>query len=429
MMITTHEINRQEDIEVVAGVLRERREADADVTRDVAEILDAVESGGDAALVELTWRLDGVRLEGGSLESSTESREEALRGLDASARDALEEAAARIKAFAEKGLKSDWSYSPAPGVTVGTVGRPLETVGLYIPGGRYPYPSTVLMTGFPARAAGVRNLVLCTPPGSDGSVHPATLAAAAMLGDCRVFKVGGAQAIAAMAYGTESVPRCDMIAGPGNVYVATAKRLVRDRVTVDLEAGPSEVVIYADACAVPAYAAADLLAQLEHDPLALAVVVSEDMAVLESVRDALGRQDAAPDGDVNMVLSSERALSIALVNAIAPEHLELMVEDAATMLPEVRSAGCVFLGPYSAVAMGDYIAGPSHVLPTGGTASRLSGLRAADFIRTMNVVSYTREGLEGDAAVARALASLEGLSSHARSVEIRNPGPATELEV
>jgi histidinol dehydrogenase len=250
-----------------------------------------------------------------------------------------------------------------------------------------------------------------------------------MLGDCRVFKVGGAQAIAAMAYGTESVPRCDMIAGPGNVYVATAKRLVRDRVTVDLEAGPSEVVIYADACAVPAYAAADLLAQLEHDPLALAVVVSEDMAVLESVRDALGRQDAAPDGDVNMVLSSERALSIALVNAIAPEHLELMVEDAATMLPEVRSAGCVFLGPYSAVAMGDYIAGPSHVLPTGGTASRLSGLRAADFIRTMNVVSYTREGLEGDAAVARALASLEGLSSHARSVEIRNPGPATELEV
>jgi|SRR5450759_499002 len=426
MMITTHEISSKEDVEPLRAALRAARVPAADVAEAVLEIIGQVESGGDGALAELTERLDGVRVAPGSLEVGPQARDEALRLLDAPVREALEKAAARIKAFAEIGLPADFQTSPAPGITTGTVSRPMDTVGIYVPGGRYPYPSTVLMTGIPARAAGVSELVLCVPP---GKVNPATLAATAMLGDCRVFTAGGAQAIAAMAFGTETVPACEMIAGPGNIYVSTAKRLVSDRVRVDLDAGPSEVVIYADASTPPAFAAMDLLAQLEHDPLALAVLVSEQAETLEAVRLVLGGEPLAPEGTVDLVLSEDRALSLELINAVAPEHLELAVDEAASLLPSIKKAGCVFLGQWSAVALGDYVAGPSHVLPTGGSAARLSGLSARDFMRTMNVISYTKEGLAADARYASGLAALEGLTYHARSVETRDKGPAADLEV
>jgi histidinol dehydrogenase len=429
MMITTHEINRQEDVSELVGRLREVGSAGDDVTGAVRAIIDDVASRGDTALLELTERFDGVSVDRGSIEVPVPECEAALEALDSPTRSALEKATGRIKAFAARTVPSDWTFEPAPGITVGRVSRPIGTVGIYVPGGRYPYPSTVLMTGIPARAAGVRELVLCVPPAADGSPHKATLAAASMLGDCRVFRAGGAQAIAAMAYGTQTIPRCDMIAGPGNRYVREAKRLVSDIVTVDLEAGPSEVVIYLDGSAEPHFAAADLLAQLEHDPLAVAVLISERSDVLQRVRGALDPEASTVDGTVSLVLSSGREVSLALMNAMAPEHLELMVEGAEALLPLVRSAGSVFLGPWSAVALGDYIAGPSHVLPTGGTARRLSGLSASDFTRTMNVIKYTREGLEADAADATALASAEGLGNHARSVEIRRTFEAPGVEV
>jgi histidinol dehydrogenase len=271
----------------------------------------------------------------------------------------------------------------------------------------------------------VPDIVFCVPPGEDGTVDAATLAAITIVGDCRVFKAGGAQAIAAMAYGTDTIPPCRMIAGPGNVYVATAKRLVSNIVTVDLDAGPSEVAIYMDGSADISFASADALAQLEHDPLAIAVMISQSAELLDSARGVIsGLTDSLQGGDasggnISLVHSDSRELTIDFLNALAPEHLELMVEGAAGLVEEIRSAGSVFVGPYSAVALGDYIAGPSHVLPTGGTAARTSGLKADDFRRTMNVISYTKEGFDLDAPTAGLLAGLEGLRGHSLSLDIR----------
>jgi len=428
MFVNSSKIDEMSGVGSVARELRSAADSTEDMTASVAAIIDAVRARGDAALVEMTEQFDGVRFEAGGLEVSRREVDKALTSLEAPARAAMEKAAGRIKAFAEKSLAQDWSYQPEPGVTVGQVRRPLERVGVYIPGGRFPYPSTVLMTGIPARVAGVDEIVFCVPPGADGSVNPVTLAAAGLVGGYRVFKVGGAQAIAAMAYGTETVPRCLMIAGPGNRYVAAAKRIVSEYVTVDLEAGPSEVVIYADDSAPPEYVAADLLAQLEHDPLALAVLVSSSADIIGEVRRSLEAVEGA-EGSVTLVLCATAEQCVELANALAPEHLELMVDDAAKLLPSIRSAGCVFIGSASAVALGDYVAGPSHVLPTGGTASRLSGLRAEDFTHVMNVISYTSDGLESDAGAAVTLASLEGLAGHARSVEVRRNGPDQQAEV
>ncbi|HEY5503160.1 MAG TPA: histidinol dehydrogenase [Candidatus Anoxymicrobiaceae bacterium] len=418
MMINTHEFTTQDDMLAAAASLRRTRGAPGDVARDAASIIAQVRKGGDAALLDLTEKFDGVRLDADSLEVPRSRLEESLASLAGPQREALETAAARVGAFAARSVPPDWTSEPAPGVTVGLVSRPIEPVGLYVPGGRYAYPSSVLMTGIPARAAGVSEIVFCAPPGEGGEPSPLVLAACAVVGSCRVFSVGGAQAIAAMAYGTDSVPRCRLIAGPGNAYVAAAKRLVSGDVTVDLDAGPSEVAIYADETTDASFAAADMLAQVEHDPESLAILVSESGEALGAVRAAL-TEAVAVEGEFDLVLCASREQSIELLNAIAPEHLELMVQGAAELLVAIKSAGAVFLGQYSAVALGDYVAGPSHVLPTGGTAARLSGLSAADFIRRMNVISYTKEGLENDAETASVLATVEGLDNHARSISLR----------
>ena len=413
MMINTHEFTTQDDMLAAAASLRRPREAPVDVARDAASIIAQVRKGGDAALLDLTEKFDGVRLDADSLEVPPSRLEESLASLAGPQREALETAAARVGALAARSVQPDWTSEPAPGVTVGQVSRPIEPAGLYVPGGRYAYPSSVLMTGIPARAAGVSEIVFCAPPGEGGEPSPLVLAACAVVGSCRVFSVGGAQAIAAMAYGTGSVPRCRLIAGQGNAYVAAAKRLVSGDVTVDLDAGPSEVAIYADETTDASFAAADMLAQVEHDPESLAILVSESGEALGAVRAAL-TEAVAVEGELDLVLCASREQSIELLNAIAPEHLELMVQGAAELLVAIKSAGAVFLGQYSAVALGDYVAGPSHVLPTGGTAARLSGLSAADFIRRMNVISYTKEGLENDAETASVLATVEGLDNHAR---------------
>lgn len=418
MMINTHKFTTKDDMRARADSLRRSLRPLEDVEKDVAALISDVRARGDEALVELTERFDSVRLEPDSLEIPREKLEESLASLADAEREALEIAAERISSFASKSIAPDWTSEPAPGITVGQVTRPIEPVGLYVPGGRFAYPSSVLMTGIPARAAGVTDIVFCTPPGEGGYPSPLVMAACAVVGSCRVFRIGGAQAIAAMAWGTQTVPRCRMIAGPGNAYVAAAKRLVSADVTVDLDAGPSEVAILVDDATDPAFAAADMLAQAEHDPSSLAVLVTESPEALAAVRASL--EDAGPiDGECHLVRCASREQSLELLSALAPEHLELMVEDAANLLPSIKSAGAVFLGQNSAVALGDYIAGPSHVLPTGGTASRLSGLSAADFLRRMNVISYTAEGLEKDVGTAWILATMEGLDNHALSVILR----------
>ena len=421
MMINTFEIENPGDITRVLALVRGSSVIPAEVLASVREIVDDVRLRGDQALLELTERLDGARLEVGGIEVTAGERKRAWDSLDGDAKSALEKAADRISSFARLGVTADVEMEISPGVRVGQYARPVDSAGLYVPGGRFPYPSTVLMTGLPAREAGVKNIAYCVPPDGDGSINPSTLAATVLVGDCRVFRAGGAQAIAAMAFGTRTVPRCMVVAGPGNIYVTAAKRLLAHVVSIDLEAGPSEVAVLADGSADLSFAAADMLAQLEHDPLSIAVLVSDSNDVLEEARGVLERMSESDDagGAVSLVHCGARELAIAFLNALAPEHLELMVDDAASLVSDISAAGCVFVGPYSAVALGDYIAGPSHVLPTGGTASRLSGLGARNFTRTMNVVGYTREGFARDAGPAGVLAMLEGLEKHAISIDIR----------
>lgn len=426
MMITTFDIPAQAEIGPVLERIRRSAAIPVGAEEDVRRIVDDVRANGDRALFQLTARYDGFAVDGTTVEVEREERLAAWETLDPAVRSALSVAESRIASFAREGIAADWNIETDPGISVGQAWRPLDRVGLYVPGGRYPYPSTVLMTGVPAREAGVGEIIFCVPPGSNGEIDVATLAATTLVGECRVFRVGGAQAVAAMAYGTESIPRCRMVAGPGNIYVTLAKRIVSVEVTIDLEAGPSEAAAYIDASVDLSFASADMLAQLEHDPISLAVIVSESRELLQSAAGVIaGLADgdermAERSGAVNMVWCKDRRLSIEFLNELAPEHLELMVEDAESLVPEIRAAGCLFVGPYSAVALGDYIAGPSHVLPTGGTAARLSGLNAACFRRSMNVISYTKEGFVADAGNAGLLARLEGLDRHAASLDIRN---------
>jgi histidinol dehydrogenase len=425
MMITTFEVSKQEDISEVLGSLRGATAIPAGVVAAVQGIIDSVRERGDAALLELTEKFDGALPEAGRLEVTDAERREALASLDRPTREALAKAESRISQFARMSLAPEWEAELDTGLKVGQLQRPIPSAGIYVPGGRFAYPSTVLMTGVLAREAGVGEVAFCIPPAGNGSVHPSTLAATGLVGKCRVFRVGGAQAIAAMALGTETVPAVRMIAGPGNVYVTAAKRLLASVVSIDLEAGPSEVAVYADASADLSFAAADLLAQLEHDPVSLAVLVSESPEILETAAGVLagisseGGITDESEGSVNLVRCGSRRLAIDFLNALAPEHLELMIERTDQVVPAITSAGCLFVGPYSAVALGDYVAGPSHVLPTGGTAASRSGLSAQSFRKTMNTIRYSRQAFDADAEEAALLARLEGLERHALSVDIR----------
>lgn len=431
-MINTFEITRQGDMEAALKKIRKASAVCKEIEDDVLAIITDVYERRDDAVLEWTREYDGVLMEVEDLEVPRREVEAAWEALDEETREALRSAEGRIAAFARRsGLPADWEEEVSPGVTVGEVNRLLDPVGIYVPGGRFPYPSTVLMTGVPAREAGVKEILFSVPPDREGMSNNVTLAATLLVGNCRVFRMGGAQAIAAMALGTGTVPECRMVAGPGNVYVTCAKRLfsgygyAKANVKTDLEAGPSEIAVYVDGSADVSFAVTDVLAQLEHDPQAMAVMVSESADVLQSASGVLEGLseglDAGPgeEGTVNLVRCDSAQLAVSFLNRLAPEHLELMVEGASGLVGEITAAGCVFVGPYSAVALGDYLAGPSHVLPTGGSAARLSGLSPRDFMRTMNVVSYTGEGFKGDAEVAGRLARLEGLEKHALSLDIR----------
>ncbi|MFA5785981.1 MAG: histidinol dehydrogenase [Actinomycetota bacterium] len=394
----------------------------------VREIVRAVAQRGDEALAEFTSRFDGVELDPKDLRVPSEQRAAAGAALGDDLKRAIELAAQRIRAYHTRQLPKDWMVVEQ-GSTMGEQVRAVSRAGLYAPGGRAAYPSSVLMNAIPAQVAGVESLALCSPCNAKGLVNPAILWTADLLGIEDVYRVGGAQAIAALAYGTRTISPVDVIAGPGNLYVAMAKREVSGRVRVDSFAGPSEVLILADSTAEPRFVAADLVAQAEHDPLAACLLVTFDPSCIEAVEAALSeeiagarhaeRARAALAGQGAAVLVRDLDQALEVIDAFAPEHLELMVPDPIGLAKRVRNAGAIFCGPYSPVAVGDYCAGSNHVLPTAGTARFSSGLSVHDFLKWTHVIAMDREALAGLAGTVSALANAEDLPAHARAVEVR----------
>jgi len=405
-----------------------RAAVSAEAEEVVRPILTEVREKGDTALLEYARRFDGASLTPGTLRVTPDEVKQAFDHLQPEAIEALRLAAARIEQFHRRQLPHSW-FLTEEGAVLGQLCRPLDAVGIYVPGGKAVYPSTVLMNGVPAAVAGVERRVICTPVSAGLAVHPAVLVAASLAGIAEIYKVGGAQAIAALAYGTDSIPRVDKIVGPGNVYVATAKRLVAGVVGIDGIAGPTEVVVVADETGDPAYIGADLLAQAEHDEMAMTVCITVSEALAKAVVVELKRQLAdlprrriaeaslAHNGAVLVVPTLDAAFD--LVNRIAPEHVELHCQDPWSHLDRIRHAGAVFVGAFSPEALGDYLAGPNHVLPTGGTARFASPLSVEDFLHRTSLLHFTEEGLKRLAGPAVTLASLEGLDGHARAVRIR----------
>ena len=400
----------------------------ANVSDAVAAIISEVRAGGDKALLACTERFDGVKLD--SLAVTREEIDEAYRTVEPAFLSVLREAAENIRAFHKKQVREGFCIGDVKdGKVTGQKITPIERVGLYVPGGTAAYPSTVLMDAIPAKIAGCKTIVMVTPPGKDGKVNPAILAAADVAGvDC-IFKVGGAQAVAALAYGTESVPKVDKIVGPGNAFVAEAKKQVFGVVSIDMIAGPSEILVVADATCNPVFVAADLLSQAEHDKNASAVLVTDSAALAVAVQNELERQipllpraeiaRASIDKNGKIIVADNLKEAIEVSNGIAPEHLELSVDNPFDYLDLVKNAGSVFLGKYCPEALGDYFAGPNHTLPTGGTARFSSPLSVDDFVKKTQFVYYTEDALAKVSDKIARFAGKEGLDAHARSVTVR----------
>jgi histidinol dehydrogenase len=404
----------------------------------VRPVCDDVRDRGDAAVRDATARFDSVQL--ADIRVPESALKEALEQLDPAVRDALEEAARRAKLVHEAQRPRDVTVEVAPGSRVTERWVPVTRVGLYVPGGRVAYPSSVVMNVIPALAAGVGSLAVASPPQQDngGLPHPVVLAACALLGVDEVYAVGGAQAIAMFAHGTQSCPRVDIVTGPGNVYVAAAKRYLRGIIGVDAEAGATEVGILADDTADPVHVAADLIAQAEHDPLAACLLVSDSEALLDAVETELARQvpttrhrsgvEAALAGQSAGVLVDDVDQGLAVVDAWAAEHLEIQTRDAPSVAARVRNAGAIFVGAYAPVSLGDYLAGSNHVLPTGGTARHTSGLSVYSFLRQVHVVECTREALTAIAPRVEALGGAEDLIAHVDAVRVRVERPDQQME-
>ncbi|MEE8209605.1 MAG: histidinol dehydrogenase [bacterium] len=398
------------------------------VLKTVERILADVQKQGDKALVRYTERFDGLKLSQKELRVAPSAFKEARRKVGRSTLRTLEVAAERIEAYHRRQVENGWFYQEGEEISLGLVVRPLRRVGLYVPGGKAAYPSTVLMSAIPARVAGVEELAMCVPSKTKRP-NPVVLAAAQVAGIEEVYRVGGAQAIAALAYGTETVSRVDKIVGPGNVYVAAAKRAVFGVVDIDMLAGPSEIVVVADESADAAFVAADLLSQLEHDELAVAVLMTPSETLAREVQREVATQkrrlkrkriiNAALKGLSAIFVVEDLRAATEAVNAVAPEHLELAVEEPLELLPLIENAGAVFLGHYTPEAVGDYLAGPSHVLPTSGTARFASPLGVYDFLKRSSVISTSREALKKLAKPTITLAELEGLDAHAEAVRRR----------
>ena len=421
---------RGQDRQVPAGLPRARLDVDAALDA-VRPICEAVRRDGASAVRDLTERYDGVRLT--DLAVGVDELERALAGLDAGVRAALEEAIVRARRVHEAQRPADVDVEVAPGGTVTERWVPVTRVGLYVPGGLVAYPSSVVMNVVPAQVAGVGSIAVASPPKPefDGRPNPSVLAACALLGVTEVYAVGGAQAVAMFAYGVDGVPPVDLVTGPGNVYVAAAKRLVRGVVGIDAEAGPTEIAILADETADADFVAADLVAQAEHDELAACLLVTDSESLADAVADALAprvasarhaaRVEKALTGQSAVVLVEDVDHGLAVVDAWAAEHLEIVTRDAPAVAARVRNAGAIFVGPYAPVSLGDYLAGSNHVLPTGGTARHTSGLSVHSFLRGVHVVTYSRDALAAVADHVDALGGAEDLAAHVEAVRTRVP--------
>ena len=398
----------------------------------VADIVEDVRIRGDEALFEYTEKFDHVRLDAQSILVTEEEIREAYEAVDPSLVRVIRSALQNIRTFHEKQKRNSWFESTPEGTLLGQKIVPLEKAGVYVPGGKAAYPSTVLMNVVPAKVAGVDRIIMVTPPGRDGKVNPGTLIAAHEAGTDAIYKVGGAQAIAALAFGTQSIPRVDKITGPGNIFVALAKRQVFGNVSIDSIAGPSEILVLADETANPRHVAADLLSQAEHDEMASAILVTTSSTLAQEVskeidaflenlsRRPIIEKSLQQFGYLLVAQDLEQALE--MVNAVASEHLEIVTKDPFDVMTRVRNAGAIFLGGYSSEPLGDYLAGPNHVLPTGGSARFFSPLGVDDFIKKSSIIYYSRQALEGVRDEIVSFAKAEGLTAHANSIAVRYEG-------
>ena len=395
----------------------------------VSEIIGGVRARGDQALFEYTLKYDGFDLNAGNIQVTKQEIQEAYEKLDQEFIQVIQKSAENIRTFHEKQLRNSWFDTRKDGSILGMKISPIGKAGVYVPGGKAAYPSSVLMNVIPAKVAGVERIIMTTPPGADGQVNPGTLAAADMAGVDAIYKVGGAQAVAAMAFGTESVPKVDKITGPGNIFVALAKKAVYGHVSIDSVAGPSEIRVLADETADPRYVAADLLSQAEHDALASAILITTSRELawktseqVERFASQLSRQEIIRKsldnyGYILVAGSMEEAVEAA--NEIASEHLEILTANPFEVMAKIRNAGAIFLGEYSSEPLGDYFAGPNHILPTNGTAKFFSPLSVDDFIKKTSIISYSREALEKVHKDIELFAGNEGLTAHANSIRVR----------
>ena len=395
----------------------------------VAEIIETVKKGGDEALFSYTEKFDHCKMDAAHIRVTREEIDEAYQKVDADFVEVMKKSAANIRAFHEKQLRNSW-FDPKPdGTILGMKILPIAIAGVYVPGGKAAYPSSVLMNVLPAKVAGVERIIMTTPPGADGKVNPGTLVAAHIAGVDEIYKVGGAQAIAAMAFGTQSIPKVDKITGPGNIFVALAKKACFGYVSIDSIAGPSEILVIADETANPRYVAADLLSQAEHDELASAILITTSKTLADQVSVEVDRFVANLSrreiiekslnnyGYILLVDSLDEAADTS--NEIASEHLEILTKDPFAMMTKIRNAGAIFLGEYSSEPLGDYFAGPNHVLPTNGTARFFSPLNVDDFLKKTSIISYSRAALEKIHQDIECFAENEGLTAHANSIRVR----------
>ncbi len=404
-----------------------RGESSFDVADVVSEIIENVKANGDKALFEYCEKFDKAKLS--SLEVSAEEIEEAFQLVEPKFIEIIKKAAENIRQFHQKQVRNSFIINEQDGIITGQKVTPIEKVGLYVPGGTAAYPSTVLMDSIPAKIAGCDEICITTPPSADGKVNPVILAAAKIAGVDRIFKIGGAQAVAALAYGTETVPKVDKIVGPGNAFVAEAKRQVFGRVSIDMIAGPSEILVIADENSDPRFVAADLLSQAEHDKMASAVLVTNSAELAQKVSDEIERQLAllpreeiartSIDNNGKIIIAENLNDVIDVANEIAPEHLELCVDNPFDYLDKIKNAGSIFMGRYCPEALGDYFAGPNHTLPTSGTARFSSPLSVDDFVKKSQYTYYTKDALSKVAEDVAFFAEKEGLSAHARSATVR----------
>ncbi|MFX0028625.1 MAG: histidinol dehydrogenase [Candidatus Hermodarchaeota archaeon] len=399
------------------------------VKKSVNKIIREVKNKGDKALINFTHKFDGVNLNIQEIQVPKEEISQAYINIDPSLLQAIHSAKENLIKFNKAQKREDWSIEITKGVIAGQIYRPIEAIGIYIPGGRAIYPSTVLMIAAPAYVAGINEIIMCTPPQKNKEISPEILVAASEFKINKIYKVGGAQAIAAMAYGTETVPKVQKVVGPGNVWVNTAKQLLSNIIAIDAPAGPSEVLIIADEFADPNYVIVDLLSQIEHDPDNVGIIVTDSEDLINKITDLIEEyvlqskrrviiENALKNNSI-IIKAKDLEDCTRISNFIAPEHLEILVKNPNGLIDEIKNAGAIFLGPFSPIPLGDYCAGTNHILPTGGSAKKYSGLNLHDFLKTIDILQCDKDGLEELSATAIKLAEFEGLYAHKRSIEER----------